>query len=234
MSVTYTIQPLPADEAGLVAVLDRFVAFRLNAEETSTATVAQTAQHEPGLSRSRWMSRLLTPQCHALICLAHASANDDGRGLESEEWVGMLTLLGPLSRAEYEVPGSGGPELGSDDEEVRFHMTGMYFDPSHRCRQARIQLNQYVLDFVRSCAEDRLQPSSSGPTKVARVRGTISPGNHQMKAFAEGLAGRAAGMFTEAEMYRANGFPELVPAPEEASDMHSLRCYAAFEFMVEC
>jgi hypothetical protein len=44
------------------------------------------------------------------------------------DWVGMATLFGPVSKETYEFPKeSGGPEIGSDQDETRWHMTGLYY-----------------------------------------------------------------------------------------------------------
>lgn len=42
------------------------------------------------------------------------------------QWVGIGTLIGPTSKNEYEIPESGGSEIGTDEDESKWHITFVF------------------------------------------------------------------------------------------------------------
>lgn len=202
-----------------------------------------TYQSEATRPRSAWISRLMNPARHTLICVAH-DANYRSQGLQSERWAGTFDILGPLSKEEYVMSGSTVMNLGSVEEETRWHVTGLFLQPVHRRKEAGIQMGQAPLDFVRSYTEEH-RPSictttttsdiapSGDAIRFARLRGPVRPGtilDHFLKA----IGASEAGWITLPQAMKANGDVEWIPSQQSHPELHSQRSIPLMEGMIVC
>ncbi|KAL6719562.1 hypothetical protein ACLMJK_003804 [Lecanora helva] len=233
MSVSYTCHELPKNAEDLSTSLDRYVSFRLDALVNAAGQVAATYTYESTFTRQMWMSRLLDPKKHHLVVVAHETAAHGLESLDNGEWVGMMSLLGPLSKFEYFGSDSESSEIKSDDEEVRFDMSSVYINPSHRGGEATLQMFEQVLNVIRSLADDLLSPPP-GTIGSARIRGTIAPSNTNGFGFQEALGFRSIDWWSKAQAYRAIDFAEVIAPEEEAPELYHVKDQRVIEHVLEC
>ena len=142
MDTNYTFFPIP--KAGLTPVLvQQYRSLRLKALETSPASFSSTYETEAAFTDEDWTSRLLQGAKETFICAAGSPA--------SGEWVGQLTLLGPLSREAYVLPeASGQPAPGPDEAEERWQLLSLFSLPEHRGRGLGRGLVKEALRWLRA------------------------------------------------------------------------------------
>lgn len=116
-------------------------------------------------------------------------------------------MLGPTPKDKYEWPLSGGSEIGSDEQETKWHMTGLYNNPNYRRRGLAKMIITAAVDFA---------IKEGG--KRSRVRLAISPYNTLIKNLYLGLGFLDAGNCTFVEAFIANGAEHLLPADRGQSD----------------
>ena len=139
----------------------------------------------------------------------NAAASEDFGDLEGD-WVGIATLLGPISKESYELPPeSGGPEIGSDGEETRWHMTGLYTSPEHRRKGLAKMIIKSAMAYAKnhtlSLSSSSLSSSDKPKNIKVRLRMMIRPDNIVAISLYAALGFVDAGRSTGAEAFKANG-----------------------------
>ena len=158
-----------------------------------------------------WQSRLqlsgVTDRTNAFtsgretfICASKVSASPAGD--EVCEWVGQLTLLGPVPAQRYLLPESAQqPPVVPDQEEERWQMVSLFTLPTHRGKGVAKSLCSEVFRWLREH-----KPTYGKPRpKQIRVRTMVKPENTAMVKLYEGLGFTHAGKCILAEALKANG-----------------------------
>jgi len=175
----------------------KYRALRLYALRTSPEAFGSTHAIESAWPLSFWTSRLSRPNIEHLVTIAHLP---NGR----EEWVAQVTLIGPVAKADYELPPEAHQPIGSDDEETRWHITALYASDKDRGKGVARMVCQAGFDFAKDC--DR--------GKKARVRIMAGPDNEVALGFYEKLGLQDAGRVTRREAMKANGDEFLISEAE--------------------
>ncbi|SJX65674.1 related to Acetyltransferase, GNAT family [Sporisorium reilianum f. sp. reilianum] len=110
----------------------RYTELRIAGLERSPHAFSTTVAVEAQLTAHTRAARLQEPQKTIFVCV-----NQD-----TQEWVGQVTLIGPLTRAEYDssfqiLPGresATSPSLGDATGDAYWHMTALYVDDRIRGR----------------------------------------------------------------------------------------------------
>jgi GNAT superfamily N-acetyltransferase len=148
---TYTVHYLSPSAPNFSTLVQKFSSLRLSALLTSPTSFSSTHALESTFTPAQWASRLSRPTVHIFVAIAHPSnVPSADQTVENGDWVGKVTLLGPLTRNVYELPEAGGPILGPDEEESRWQMTALYTDPTHRGKGLGKKIVKYAIDFARA------------------------------------------------------------------------------------
>lgn len=135
---------------------------------------------------SQWIARLQRPLLHTFVAVAYAeNTPPEQQTIDAGDWIGSATLLGPFTREEYVIEGSGGPSVGGD-EEGKWQMTAVYNSPAHRGRGIAKMLVREAMGFA----------GANGEGRGCRVRIMIHPRNVVVKKLYEGLGFVDAGKCT--------------------------------------
>ena len=223
----YATYPLPsavtlsAPPANFSSLIQKYVSLRLQALLTSPHAFGSSHAIESAFTTAEWEKRVWRMGFTALVCVAEPVCDgdgyeqrttSDGLGDLEGEWVGTATLLGPISKASYELPPeAGGPEIGSDEQETRWHMTGLYIAPDHRGSG----LAKMIIGFAAAFAKDhtlslyRSLPSAGRPKNI-RLRLMTRPDNDVMISLCSALGFVNAGRANIVEIFKANGEEALM------------------------
>ncbi|KAH6881065.1 hypothetical protein B0T10DRAFT_494696 [Thelonectria olida] len=173
--------------------------LRLKALQASPQSFSSTYEIESALTEADWSSRLQEQDRENFICSA---TKIDPAGASSVEWIGQLTIRGPISRHDFTLPeASGQPLPDSDDQEERWQMLSLFTLPEHRGQGLGQKLCQEALRYLR---ENRLSP-----TIVVRLM--VKPENTATIHLYQKLGFTTVGKCTLAEALLANGDGHLLP-----------------------
>lgn len=204
MSYIYKTHHLPtSDPTFLGFCAGKFSSLRLSALTTSPGAFSSTFAIECAFNAADWINRLKRPEVHTFIAVAYApSTKPEEQTIDAGNWVGSATLLGPFPKARYELPESGGPQIGEDDMETKWQMAAVYNSPDHRGKGLAKMLIKAAAEFA----------EAKGGKKNTRIRIMIKPDNVSVRKLYEGLGFVEAGRCTLAEAYISNLDENLVPA----------------------
>lgn len=210
MSYIYKVHLCPASDPVLLPFLaGKFASLRLSALTVSAPAFSSTFEIESKFTASEWIARLQRPSVHYLIAVAYASdTTPEQHTIDRGDWIGSATLIGPILKETYELPESGGPEIGGDDTETRWQMTAVFNAPQHRGKGLAKVLINGALEFV----------SKESKGRASRTRIMIHPRNIVVKKLYEGLGFVDAGKCTLAEAYISNGDSNMLPLDGGTSD----------------
>jgi GNAT superfamily N-acetyltransferase len=211
MSYVYKVHILPASDTILLPFLaGKFASLRLSALTISAPAFSSTFEVESAFTASDWIARLQRCSVHYLIAVAYATdTRSEQQTIDTGDWIGSATLIGPITKEAYELPESGGPEVGGDDVETRWQMTAVFNNPLHRGKGIAKMLINGALEFA---------AKESGKDRESRTRIMIHPRNIVVKRLYEGLGFVDAGRCTLAEAYRSNGDANMLPSDGGQSD----------------
>ncbi|CAG8083922.1 unnamed protein product [Penicillium salamii] len=177
-------------------------ALRLKALQTSPNSFSSTYDLESKFTNTDWQTLITSPDRIIFICAATPLNPDDSTAGEPQ-WVGQVTLRGPMSKQDFELPEEAGqPAQKPDDQEERWQMLSLFTLPEHRGQGLGAKLCQSAMDY--------LQSYRSAPQGV-QVRLIIKAGNLGTIKFYERLGFTSAGMATLVEALIANGDESLLP-----------------------
>jgi len=170
MSYIYKIHHIPTSDPTLLAFLaGKFAALRLTALSISAAAFSSTFAIESTFTASQWISRLQRPEVHTFIAVAYSpNTKPEQETIDAGDWVGSATLLGPTPKDVYDIPGSGGPEIGGDDIESKWQMYAAYNNPEHRGKGIAKLLIKGAIEYA---------AKEAGVGRQSRVRIMIHPNN---------------------------------------------------------
>lgn len=200
-------------------------------------------KHEQTFTDIEWAQRIADPFRHHLICtrLGHAKVGGNDRQpviptSDEGEWVGMFTLLGPLTREEYNFRSRQGPSLGNDAEETRWHLVGLYIKSEDRCKEVAIAIHEAVLDYLRSRTDELLETVFDARTglekpKRARVAGSKPSQDSLLTELYTSLGGYEIGWAGRAEALEIAGNAELIKKCGDEGDMGPV---LIMEKVIEC
>lgn len=224
------------------SLLRRIISLRLEALQSAPASYHSNYDHESRFTDTQWIKRLTELERHDFVCKYTLSADDQnveeklGDKTEVERpWVGMFTMLGPLSKDQYAAPRRQGPELGSDRHETRWYLVGLYLHADHRGREASIAIHEAILDFARSWTDENLECVFDDTTglerpKLARVGGTLGSKDPILKALYEALGSFEVGRVNKAEALKIAGNEELI----SDDDLRTYSEIVVMETVVDC
>lgn len=144
MHKTYATHVLPqSDSADTATYAEAYSQLRLKGLQQSPGSFSSTFEEELRLSNDEKIERLLRKKRSVIIA---AVDSGDSTPLCSQEWVGSVTILGPMTRDEYLAPfadkdlKSQWPSLATTTKSAAsnsktisyWHMTALYVDATHR------------------------------------------------------------------------------------------------------
>jgi ribosomal protein S18 acetylase RimI-like enzyme len=199
----YRVHRLPKESPSLLPFLaGKYASLRLNALIIAKTAFVATFDQESTFSASYWISRLSSPRVEYFIAVAYAPETPlEQQTIDRGDFVGTATLLGPFPKTEYELPESGGPVAGSDEEELKWQISSVYANPAHRGRGIGKML---VVGPFKYAVEQ-----SKG--KKTRLRAMVHPANATAKGLYLKLGFVDAGLATLEEAYLAAGDKEFIP-----------------------
>ncbi|CVL04978.1 related to GNAT family acetyltransferase [Fusarium mangiferae] len=173
--------------------------LRLKALKASPESFSSTYEIESQFTETQWMDRLLQEDRENFVCIA--SPVDPGSSSTSQ-WVGQVTLRGPVSRKDFILPEvSGQPMPGEDEEEDRWQMLSLFILPEHQGRKLGQGLCREVIKY--------LQETPQKARTVVRLM--VKPQNTTTVHLYEKLGFETVGKCTLAEALVANGDGHLLP-----------------------
>ncbi|KAJ5135790.1 uncharacterized protein N7515_005068 [Penicillium bovifimosum] len=182
---------------GITTSAQKFRDLRLKALKASPGSFASTYEIESAFTEAEWAQRITAPDYEVFICAATHNSPD------SSEWIGQVTLRGPLSKAVYTLPAESGlTPPKPDDEEERWQMLSLFTLPGHRGLGLGAKLCQCALEYLRSYRES--------PGEVL-VRLIVKPENQVTVKLYQRLGFGLAGKATLEEALTANGDGHLLP-----------------------
>ncbi|KAJ5306969.1 hypothetical protein N7508_005984 [Penicillium antarcticum] len=203
MASTYTYSFFPISKSvGIHASAQKYRELRLKALKTSPGSFSSTYEIEAAFSDADWVDRLTVLDREVFICAATPSGRDPSCS-DDTQWIGQVTLRGPSSRADFELPAEAGqPPQRSDEEEERWQMLSLFTLPEYRGRGLGSKLCQAAIDYLRSYR--------SSPRDV-QVRLIVKAGNDVTVELYRRLGFVHAGRATLVEALIANGDEHLIP-----------------------
>jgi ribosomal protein S18 acetylase RimI-like enzyme len=197
---------------GVAASALKYRHLRLKALKTSPNSFSSTYDIESAFTEADWINRLTLPDRELFICAATPLSPDPSS--DDVQWIGQVTLRGPSSRADFELPVEAGqPPQKSDDEEERWQMLSLFTLAEYRGHGLGSKLCQEAINHLRSYR--------SFPRQV-QVRLIVKAGNHVTVELYRRLGFIHAGKATLVEALIANGDEDLVPK-DRTSDKYSER-----------
>ncbi|KAH6873948.1 hypothetical protein B0T10DRAFT_522313 [Thelonectria olida] len=173
--------------------------LRLKALQASPQSFSSTYEIESAFTDADWSSRLHEQDRENFVCSATLI---DSTGSSSIEWIGQLTIRGPISRGDFTLPeASGQPLPDSDDQEERWQMLSLFTLPEHRGQGLGQKLCREALRYLRE--------SRPSPTIVVRLM--VKPENTATVHLYQKLGFTTVGKCTLAEALLANGDGHLLP-----------------------
>lgn len=223
----YAVTPLAAKAHVSDHLIQKFKTLRLDALKSAPASFHSNYQHELNYTDEEWVRKMTDPTNHQLICehirpqSGHGEKHekhDPGQSTSRDsEWVGMFTIQGPLSQEQYDFDfeGSQGPRLGSDEEETRWMLGGLYLRSEHRGTDINTAIHEALLDSLRVWTDDLLRSEWDTLTglekpKRARIVGTLRSQDPLLRSLYQALGAQEVGIVTRAVALRMAGNDELI------------------------
>ena len=193
---------------GLEASAQQYRDLRLNALKASPDSFSSTYDIESAFTDAYWIDRLIAPDRELFICAA-TPLNHDPLCPNDIQWIGQVTMRGPLSEAQFELPMEAGqPPQKSDEEEERWQMLSLFTLPEHRGHGLGSKLCKEAINH--------LQSSGTLPRDI-QVRLIIKAGNQVAVEFYRRLGFVHGGRATLVEALIANGDEDLLPTDQASA-----------------
>ncbi|KAF5695610.1 GNAT family acetyltransferase acetyltransferase [Fusarium denticulatum] len=173
--------------------------LRLRALKASPESFSSTYEIESQFTDAEWVDRLLQDDRENFVCVATPV---DPNASSMAQWVGQVTLRGPVSKKDFTLPEtSGQPKSGEDDEEDRWQMLSLFILSEHQGRKLGQSLCREVIRH--------LQETQQKARTVVRLM--VKPQNTATVHLYEKLGFETVGKCTLAEALVANGDGHLIP-----------------------
>lgn len=161
MARNYTTHALTQDQPNLLQLARKTASLRLEGLLQSPDSFSSTYDEEASLTDAEQLEKLMRPKRTTIIA---AQAGEQGDWTEAT-WAGQVTLLGPLTRAEYLAPflqthqGEHGlsptelnatfaPISSEDAKTAYWHMTALYVLDEHRRQGLGDQLCKKAFEYI--------------------------------------------------------------------------------------
>ena len=185
--------------------------LRLRALKTSPDSFASKYEIEATFSDADWIKQLTVANREVFICAASPS-DANVTDTDSVEWVGQVSVRGPISQQDFTLPPeSGQAKPKPDTEEERWQILSLFTLPEHRGNGLGGKLCQEALDYLQVCR----------PVSSIHVRLMVKPENHVTVKLYERLGFSTIGKCTLAEALRANGDGHLLPSDTSSAKYSS-------------
>lgn len=208
-TLVYRVHHLSGSDPEIQFLAGKYAALRLQALTISPGAFGSTFQLESAYPPSLWVSRLKRPNVHTFIAVAYPSSfTEEQQTIYAGDFVGSMVMRGPLPKEKYELLLSEGAEIGSDDEETKWHLTALYNSSEHRRKGIAKMLINSAVDFA----------TQEGEEKRSRVRLMLHPRNIIVKSLYLAMGFADAGKCTFIEAMIANGDEHLNPVDGGASE----------------
>ncbi|KAJ3493231.1 hypothetical protein NLG97_g4864 [Lecanicillium saksenae] len=192
----------------LEASAQQYRNLRLRGLQASPSSFASTYETEAAFTSTDWETRLSAADKQTFICVATSQGTQ-----QVSEWVGQVTLRGPMSRADFALAPEAGQLAVNCDDEERWQLLGLFLLPDHRGGGRGKQLCQAALEYLGSYLPSPFQ---------VHVRLMIKPDNQAIVRLYEGLDFTQTGKCTLEEAIRASGDGYLLP-DDTSSEKYSIR-----------
>ncbi|KAJ6020975.1 Acyl-CoA N-acyltransferase [Penicillium herquei] len=187
---------------GIEASAQKYRDLRLKALKASPSSFSSTYEIEAAFTDTEWVERLILPGREVFICAATPVNHDPSRP-DDIEWIGQVTVRGPASSTEFELPAEAEqPPQKSDEEEERWQMLSLFTLPDHRGQGLGGKLCKEAIEYLRSY--------QSSPPNI-QVRLIVKAGNDITVELYRRLGFIHAGKATIIEALIANGDEHLIP-----------------------
>ncbi|KAH3945494.1 hypothetical protein HBI56_074680 [Parastagonospora nodorum] len=240
MGNIYDTVRLPKDAGGtlLSSLATKFRAFKLHALEVAPEAFPAELDSESRLPQSTWLSRIAEPSTTILICVTTEKDGDEEPSMSGDkqlrilldgEWIGMFTMIGPVSRDDYIWPESGQPEPGLEGSETRWQLTSLFTLPAYRGHGIAKRLIEAAIRFGK-VVSDEMGRASERDVQT-RIRLVVHPDNTGVVKMYEKFGFVDSARMTVAEACIANGAADVVPRYADPKKWHS-RFGVAMEILV--
>ncbi|KAF2475722.1 uncharacterized protein BDR25DRAFT_391219 [Lindgomyces ingoldianus] len=213
LPMNYIIARIPTNSSRLPELVAKFRDAKLEALEAEPTGFAVKYADEVLHPLSLWQQRLTSPSI-ILICVAKSDTsipNTEEEALIAGDWIGMVTIRGPLPYSTFQLPESGQPVPDNPNGETRWHLSNLYTSQVHRGKGLGKKLVISALDIAREQARmlDKMR---------ARIRLFCNPSKTVLVTMYKGMGFEEAGKCTLKEAFVANGDQELVPRDTQSTD----------------
>ncbi|KAF2275682.1 uncharacterized protein EI97DRAFT_434100 [Westerdykella ornata] len=228
----YSIHRIPTDSPHTPELVKRYKDAKLAALLAEPTGFAVQHVDEVHVSLNVWTKRLAPPST-IFICVATPDGDnnsvDDEEKLLSGEWVGFVTIRGPVPYGEYFLPESGQAVVETPELETRWHICNLYTAGAHRGRGIGTGLVNACNEFARNYSVG--VPGTAIST--VRLRLFMNPKKTALVAMYKRMSFQEAGKVTLKEGFIANGDAELVPQDTTSTAENILRCETRYGLAME-
>lgn len=215
----YTILRIPTGSTRLTDLVSKYRTTKLAALKAEPAGFAAKYADEVRHPDSLWQQRLAAPST-IIICVATAPGSKPSSTTTSAEdvllsgdWVGMITIRGPLPYSIFHLPESGQPIPANPSLETRWHLCSLYTSPVHRGRGIAKKLVNASIEAAR----EQTRALENGKALKARIRLFHGAQATFLVDMYEAMGFEEAGKITLKEAFAANGDGEVVPKDTEST-----------------
>lgn len=209
-SFKYSVHRIPTSSPHASQLVERYKNAKLAALLAEPTGFAVQHKDEVLLSPEVWTKRVAEPST-IFICIvtpvAHPELASDEETLLSGEWVGFVTVRGPIPYFDYFLPESGQPVPANPDLETRWHLCNLYTAKVHRGKGLGRALVNACIEFVRIYSANVPDKSIS----TARLRLFMDAKKTALVGMYKKMLFQEAGWITLREAFIANGDAELIP-----------------------
>ncbi|KAK9426625.1 putative N-acetyltransferase domain-containing protein [Seiridium unicorne] len=185
----------------------QYKTLRLKALELSPTAFSSTLQIESAFSEETWIGRITDPLKETFIC---AVTSDQGVG----EWAAQVTLRGPVTADDYQLPAESGQSAPLPDElQEKWQMLSLYTLPGYRGKGLGKKLCQTAFEFL---------ARKSGIAPSIQVRIMVKAENQVTLGLYGSMGFVRTGTCTLEEALNANGDSDLIP-PAPLPDLFTRR-----------
>lgn len=216
---------LPKGEPSLIpGLIGKYRDLRLTGLKSSPSSFSSTFEIEAAFPDSVWESRLLRPGFETFICatipdITSEDAKFDATA-DSVQWIAQVTLRGPISYTDFELPSVSGQAAQSSAEaaaEERWQVLSLYVDNDFRGQRIAQRICDASFDWLKR--RDPAECEGVENLRRLRLRTMIKFDNTaSLTLFERKLGFDVTGRMTLAEALKANGedVPESVMREYEA------------------
>ncbi|KAH7121261.1 hypothetical protein B0J11DRAFT_508289 [Dendryphion nanum] len=213
----YQVIRIPLHSSRLSELILKFKAAKLAALVAEPTSFATRHAEEALLPILAWEQRLAAPSA-TFICVAVSKDNvesGDEAFLLLNEWVGMVTIRGPLPYSDFYLPATGQPQPAESRLEAYWHMATLYVSSAHRNRGLAKRLVNAAIEYAR---RQVILNENSERIMRARIRLFCDPRKQHVVRMYSNLGFSEAGRNTLKEAFEANGDESQIPADTNSTE----------------